>query len=151
MTEAIIIVPMTADHIPQVYALERVCFTAPWDLSAYMGELRNPSAFYLVALQDHHLLGYGGMWVVETNAHVVTLAVRPECRRHGLGRRLMDGLLAEARRRGAEEVTLEVRAGNTPAQGLYASMGFLAVARRRGYYPDNSEDALVMRLDLTRK
>ncbi|OPZ87923.1 MAG: ribosomal-protein-alanine N-acetyltransferase [bacterium ADurb.Bin429] len=81
----------------------------------------------------------------------MTLAVRPECRRHGLGRRLMDGLLAEARRRGAEEVTLEVRAGNTPAQGLYASMGFLAVARRRGYYPDNSEDALVMRLDLTRK
>jgi len=81
---------------------------------------------------------------------VVTLAVRPECRRQGLGRRLMAELLAEARRRGADEVTLEVRAGNAPAQGLYAALGFQAVARRRGYYPDNNEDALVMRLDLRR-
>jgi ribosomal-protein-alanine N-acetyltransferase len=139
---------MTADHIPQVYALERLCFTAPWDLSAYMGELRNPTAYYLVALQDHHLLGYGGMWVVETNAHVVTLAVRPESRRHGLGRQMMAALLLEARRRGAAEVTLEVRASNLPAQQLYANLGFQVVARRRGYYPDNNEDALVMLLEL---
>lgn len=145
----ITIEPMHIDHIPQVYALERMCFTAPWDLSAYLGELRNPSAFYLVAMQGHHLLGYGGMWVVEENAHVVTLAVRPESRRHGLGRTLMDALVAEARRRGAKEMTLEVRAGNTPAQGLYSAMGFATVARRRGYYPDNNEDALVMLLELT--
>jgi ribosomal-protein-alanine N-acetyltransferase len=149
MTEpSITIEPMSIDHIPQVYALERVCFTAPWDLSAYLGELRNPSAYYLVAMEGHHLLGYGGMWVVEENAHVVTLAVRPDSRRGGLGRKLMDGLLAEARRRGAREVTLEVRAGNTPAQQLYTSMNFITVARRRGYYPDNNEDALVMLLEL---
>lgn len=150
MTETPITIElMTEEHIPQVYALERVCFTAPWDLSAYMGELRNPSAYYLVAMQAHHLLGYGGMWVVEENAHIVTLAVRPESRRLGLGRRLMVALLAVARQRGAVEVTLEVRAGNVAAQELYASMGFKAVARRRAYYPDNGEDGLVMLLDLT--
>jgi ribosomal-protein-alanine N-acetyltransferase len=88
------------------------------------------------------------MWVVETNAHVVTLAVRPESRRHGLGRQMMAALLLEARRRGAAEVTLEVRASNLPAQQLYANLGFQVVARRRGYYPDNNEDALVMLLEL---
>ncbi len=135
---------MTLDQVPQVYALERLCFTAPWDAAAYYGELRNPSAYYIVAHQGELVVGYGGMWVIEENAHVVTVAVRPETRRQGLGRRLMEALIAEARRRGALEMTLEVRVNNLPAQTLYRNMDFRVVGRRRDYYPDNGEDALVM-------
>ena len=139
---------MTYDDVLQVHALDRLCFSAPWDAMAYFRDLRNPSAYYLVAKEGDCVVGFGGMWVVTDEAHVVTLAVQPEYRRHGLGRRLMEGLVAEARRRGATVVTLEMRVRNYAAQHLYKTLGFRLIAYRRQYYPDNNEDAAVMELKL---
>ncbi|MHB9133491.1 MAG: ribosomal protein S18-alanine N-acetyltransferase [Armatimonadota bacterium] len=139
---------MTMADVAQVHRLECLCFPSPWDLEAYQGEIGNPSAYYVVAKQDELIIGFGGMWAVGEEAHVVTLAVDPEYRRHRLGRRLMEALMQEARRRGASLVTLEVRVGNRPALGLYASLGFHVVGYRRGYYPDNGEDAAVMAVEL---
>lgn len=146
--DLIIFARMTTEDVPQVHKLEHLCFSAPWDISAYYRDLRNPSAYYQVARQGTQIIGFGGMWVVEDEAHVVTLAVQPEYRCHGLGRRLMEGLLEEARRRGAMVVTLEVRVHNYSAQHLYKSLGFSTIAYRREYYPDNNEDAAVMELHL---
>ena len=140
------IAPMALSDVTQVYALERACFTAPWDMAAYYRELQNPAAFYLVAHSGGRLAGYGGMWAIGDEAHIVTLAVAREFRRHGIGRQLMDGLLAEARRREVIHLTLEVRVTNTPAQSLYLSLGFRIIGHRRRYYPDNGEDAAVMEL-----
>lgn len=140
------LLPMTREDIPRVHMLELLCFSLPWEMEAYYGEVENPSAYYLAAHADERIIGFGGMWAIADQAHVVTLAVHADYRRHGLGRRLLIGLLEEARRRGVKEVTLEVRAGNAPAQSLYLSMGFHTVATRRKYYPDNGEDALVMEL-----
>lgn len=146
--ETIRIEPMTVDDVPRVFELERACFPTPWDIDAYYGELRNPAAYYLVARTEAETVGFGGMWAVEDVAHVMTLAVDPAARRQGIGRQLLAGLLAEARRRGVTEVSLEVRVGNVPALGLYTSFGFRRVGVRKRYYPDNNEDAAVMVLEL---
>ncbi len=139
---------MTDKEVPEVHRLERLCFSLPWDIEAYFHEAANPYSYYQVAWVGEQMVGFGGMWAAGGEAHVVTLAVDPAYRRRGIGRILMDALLHEARRLDAQRVTLEVRAGNTPAQGLYLSLGFHTVARRRKYYPDNGEDALVMALVL---
>lgn len=137
---------MTAGDIPRVHELESICFSAPWDIEAYYGELTNPTALYLTASVAGRILGFGGMWAVRDEAHIVTLAVDPEYRRRGIARTLLHALLVQARVRGVTVVTLEVRVSNVAAQALYASFGFIPIARRRRYYPDNNEDALVMRL-----
>lgn len=139
---------MTMRDVPAVHALEEASFSCPWDIASYYRELQNPSAYYQVAFLDDQVVGFGGMWVVGDEAHVVTLAVDPAHRRHGIARRLMDALIYEAKQRGATRVTLEVRVHNTPAQNLYLSMGFRTIAFRREYYPDNNEDAAVMALEL---
>ncbi|MHB9025812.1 MAG: ribosomal protein S18-alanine N-acetyltransferase [Armatimonadota bacterium] len=146
--ELIRLEPMARSDVPQVYSLERLSFTTPWDVASYYTELANPNAYYLVARADSRIVGFGGMWVVGDEAHVVTLAVHPEVRRRGIGRRVMHALVREARRRGARTVTLEVRVGNEAAQQLYCALGFRAIAYRRNYYPDTGEDAAVMALEL---
>lgn len=140
---------MKIGDVPAVHELEVECFPSPWDISAYYRELQNPSAFYVVARKGERVAGFGGMWTVGDESHIVTLAVSQAFRRQGLGRRLLEVLLKEARRRHAVRVTLEVRVGNTAAQALYAAFGFRTVAFRREYYPDNNEDAAVMALEMT--
>jgi ribosomal-protein-alanine N-acetyltransferase len=144
--ESITITPMTEEDVPAVHALESLCFTSPWDITAYYRELENPSAVYRVALYGERLLGFGGMWAVDGEAHIVTLAVQPEFRRSGVGGKLLTVLLDEAHRLDVHSVTLEVRVGNVAARALYTSFGFTPLATRRNYYPDNGEDALVMGL-----
>jgi ribosomal-protein-alanine N-acetyltransferase len=139
---------MRHGDVLRVHAIEERCFSVPWAIDAYYGEVSNPSAYYLVAQLDDIIVGFGGMWVVEGEAHVVTLATLPEYRRQGIARALMDGLLAEARARRAWHITLEVRVGNEPAKALYTALGFRTIAVRRRYYPDNDEDAAVMALEL---
>jgi ribosomal-protein-alanine N-acetyltransferase len=146
LPDNLILLPMARADIPEIHLLEVISFSLPWEIEAYYGELANPSAFYLAAHAGERIIGFGGMWAVADQAHIVTLAVHPDYRRHGLGRRMLMGLLDEARRRTVTEITLEVRAGNAPAQALYQSAGFRTVAIRRHYYPDNGEDALVMEL-----
>ena len=140
----ITLAPMTAADIHRVYELEVMCFSSPWDIEDYLGELLNPSSYYQVARLGGEIVGFAGMWAIGDEAHIVTIAVDTAYRRRGIGRRLVAALLTECRARGGHRVTLEVRITNTPAQELYRSFGFQTIARRRDYYPDNGEDALVM-------
>jgi ribosomal-protein-alanine acetyltransferase len=115
----------------------------------------NVSAYYLVARlpvrawgagagHRGRLVGFAGAWIVMDEAHVTTIGVHPEYRRHGIGERLFAALLEEARERGVRRATLEVRESNRGAQALYARFGFMPIARRRRYYSDTDEDAIVM-------
>jgi len=131
----------TAD-IPAVSAMERVVFTDPWSENAFHEELAAAGRRYLVAEEGRALVGYGGLLVVEDDAHIVTLAVEEGVRGRGLGTRLMLRLAEEALRAGAAHLTLEVRVSNQPAQSLYRRFGFETVGLRRHYYRD--EDALIM-------
>jgi ribosomal-protein-alanine N-acetyltransferase len=127
--------------------IEVECFPTPWHESAYLTELANRSAHYIVACADSRIVGYAGMWIIMDEAHITTLGVARDCRGTKIGEQLLVRLLDEAMRRGARRATLEVRQSNAAAQSLYRKYGFVAAAIRRGYYTDNRENAVVMWID----
>ena len=140
--------PMRWWHVEACSTLERDLFPADaWSPETFWSELaRVPdSRHYLVALDaGGRVVGYAGLSALPPEADIQTLAVAPSGQGRGLGSRLLDALLAEAARRGATTVMLEVRADNEAALHLYGRRGFVPVARRRDYYAPGV-DAVVMR------
>jgi ribosomal-protein-alanine N-acetyltransferase len=135
-------------HIDEIMPIEDDLFGAErWTPSMFWNELAN-GHHYVVALDEHgRVAGYGGLAVQGGEAWVQNLGVRRDAQRRGIGRALLDALLAEAQRRGAGTVMLEVAVDNAPAQRLYAGYGFEPIGIRRGYYQPSNTDALVMRRD----
>jgi ribosomal-protein-alanine N-acetyltransferase len=128
-----------------------------WGYDAYKRELfKNPNAILLVARaseftsNDQNVLGFFAGWTVVDELHVNNLGTRPGHRRMGVGASLLESALEEGKLRGVAFVLLEVRASNEPAQSLYRKMGFHYIGRRRDYYRGPTEDALMMKLDLSR-
>jgi ribosomal-protein-alanine N-acetyltransferase len=141
--------PMRREDLAPVHALELVIFPTPWSLNSYEFELeRNPASEQWVIEQvfSKQVVAYSVCWILGDELHIANLAVAAEFRRQGLGRRLLEHMLHRAAADGLHSATLEVRAGNQAAQSLYTSFGFHEVARRKGYYRDNHEDALLMQL-----
>lgn len=140
----------SGDDLDAITALERTVFEEDaWSAESMRRELDDPNTRYLVAVDDERgtVLAYGGVLAPKggEQADIQTIAVAPFARERGLGRGLMHQLIAEARRRGASEVFLEVRADNAIAQALYTSLGFEAVGVRKRYYRGGI-DAVHMRL-----
>ena len=143
------IVPMHESHIAQIAALEKLCFSDPWSENSVRSELMNPLSLWLVAQDGGKVVGYVGSQSVAPEADVMNLAVAPEWRNKGIGRALMTALIAQLHSRGITALFLEVRVGNTPAQNLYRSLGFVEAGRRPKYYVNPTEDALILRKELT--
>jgi ribosomal-protein-alanine N-acetyltransferase len=159
---------MQLGDLRQVMAIERVSFPTPWPVSAYRHELtQNDLSTYVVLREQSDrpqedwarrvgrrlsraarrtlpVLGYGGFWMIVEEAHISTLAVHPEWQGRGLGELLLVALIEASMLCGAAEATLEVRVSNVIAQGLYRKHAFAQVGRRKGYYTDRNEDALIM-------
>jgi ribosomal-protein-alanine N-acetyltransferase len=131
-------------HIDEVLPIEDELFGAEkWSAAMFWNELAQRH-FYLVALDEEQVLGYAGLAVVDREeAWVQNIAVRRDAQRHGIGRSLLEALLAEAEGK-AGKVLLEVAVDNAPAQRLYATYDFEPVGLRRGYYQPSNTDALVM-------
>lgn len=134
--------PMLRSDIPAVSAIEAAVYSQPWSPRVFFDELAMANRTYLVADSSSGIVGYGGLLIVEDDAHITTIAVVPEARGHKLGVGLMLALVDAALARDARHLTLEVRLSNTPARALYERFGFKPVGRRKDYYID--EDALVM-------
>lgn len=139
-----IIRPMERADVNRVHEIECTCFRSPWSKLALAGELRNDVAHYLVMEEDGVILGYGGMWLLFEEAHVTNVAVMPDYRGQGRGRRLMLAMMRHAVKRGAEKMTLEVRESNTVAQKLYEGLDFEQNGFRPGYYSDTGEGAKLL-------
>ncbi len=151
VTLPIEIAPMVLADIPAAHEIEAKSFLTPWPAYALEQELTaNRLARYVVARSGSLVIGFGGLWLMVDEAHITTFAVRPEWRRRGVGRRMLVALLDAALEMGATRMTLEVRASNTGAQGLYAELGFMEAGRRVAYYADDGEDALIMSTPLLR-
>jgi len=133
---------MNRHDIPSVATLEQVVYDSPWSVRVFYDELALGNRRYIVAEEDGVVVGYGGMLIVENDAHITTLAVDPEARRQRLGTRLMIALIDAALEVAVGHVTLEVRMSNEGAQALYERFGFTPVGLRKNYYRD--EDALGM-------
>ena len=135
---------MNTLDIDGVLAVEQQAFTTPWSREGFVNEMSNELSYYLVLVEAGNIIGYAGMWLIVDEAHVTNVAILPEYRGRKLGEKLMAALLEHAKVRGATRMTLEVRASNEVAQGLYRKFGFTAQGRRRNYYTDTKEDALIM-------
>nr|WP_221936386.1 ribosomal protein S18-alanine N-acetyltransferase [Leucobacter aridicollis] len=140
----------TLADLDEVAALEADLFGSDaWSREIVREELAGDHRRYLVLVDEGGAIrGYAGLLVVGTDGDIQTIAVAPELRGGGHGRALMLELLAEAARRGARQVFLEVRADNPPARGLYASLGFAEIGVRPRYYQPEGIDAIVMQLQL---
>ena len=136
--------PMTRDDADAVSALEAKCFAMPWSREDFWRETRNELAEYIVGELDGQVVAYAGAWVSFNQAEVMHVAVAPELRGQGVGTILFGALIEALKRRGAKSVTLEVRPSNVAAIKLYENFGLRSVGRRKGYYLDNGEDALIM-------
>ena len=150
--------PMRAADLEAVLQIELASFHTPWTRQAFLHELeRNRVAGLWVARGERSgeaggaapVVGYLCLWAVADEVHVTNLAVDPAWRGEGVGRLLLGTLLARHRAIGARRAFLEVRPGNVEARRLYERLGFREVGRRRGYYVDTGEDALILeaRLD----
>ena len=131
--------------------LERLCFSRPWSRQALKEELTNPAACFLVGEEAGEVLGYAGMHCAAGECYVDNVAVFPEARRQGVGRKLMEALLQAAAARGGECLSLEVRPSNLEALALYRGLGFREVGRRRRFYDDPVEDGLLLTKDLEKE
>ena len=136
--------PIREDRIPLILEIERQVNTAAWSERSFRNELDHKHGIFLTAIEKGDVVGYGGVWLVVDEAHITTIAVEPAHQRLGIGQRLVIELLNAAREKGMTCATLEVRAGNEAAIQLYKKLGFEIAATRKGYYPDNKEDAVVM-------
>lgn len=137
--------PMRRRHLRAVQRIEQQVYPRPWSVGLFMSELgMGRSRVYLVARVDGIVVGYGGLMLVTGDGHVTTLAVDPAWHRRQLGTRILLALARGAIERGAEHLTLEVRASNQAAQDLYRAFGFAPAGIRKGYYAETKEDAIVM-------
>jgi len=139
------IVRATHKHISDITVIEKLSFAIPWSPESITQELtQNDAAVYFCAEVNGNAIGYGGMWQVLDEGHITNIAVHPEYRRSGVGNAIMEALLSEARIRGIKALTLEVRDSNFAAQALYKRHGFAPAGKRKSYYADNNEDAIIM-------
>ena len=139
------IVPMDPGHTGQIADLEKLCFTTPWSEKSVREELSNPLSLWLVAVDGDRTAGYIGSQTVLDETDMMNVAVDPAYRRQGIGRMLIEALIPLLKEKGSRCLTLEVRASNAPAIGLYTGLGFSQIGRRPGYYRGPREDALILR------
>lgn len=138
-----------ADEIAQI---EEKTFAMPWSRKDFWTEAINDNAVYVVGVLESafegtvnkKIVAYAGAWISFEEAQVTNVAVHPDYRGNGFGEKLFSALIDEVKLRGVTAITLEVRPSNEPAIKLYEKFGLRSVGRRKGYYLDNDEDALIM-------
>jgi ribosomal-protein-alanine acetyltransferase len=148
--------PANDSDVAAMVAIERASFSDPWTPAALASTLRYDHMRVLVAEERGELdrdgaggaVGYVVAMVAGQEAEIADLAVSPTARRRGIGRALLDRLLAELAATRVEAVFLEVRESNEGARALYESRGFRGIGRRRGYYRSPMEDALLLKREL---
>ncbi len=161
---------MRIEDVPQVVEVDRLSFPSPWPARSYAFEINDNASSHMLAVEENGggrhaggwrgmlqrlggqtppsalIVGYAGLWLIEGEAHVSTIAVHPHQRGRGLGEVLLSGMLMRAVTLGGDYSVLEVRVSNESAQALYRKYGYEVVGRRKNYYRDNGEDAFLMHL-----
>ncbi len=143
------VVPLEADRMEEAADLEQRCYPHPWSRALVRGEFQKDISARFGAILDTRLVAYCFTYIIPEEMHILNLAVAPECRGHGIARRVLCHSLVSGIHRGVRSVSLEVRPSNKSAISLYASLGFKRVAVRLNYYRDNGEDALLLERKLS--
>lgn len=140
-----IIETMNAAHVAQIAQLEKICFSDPWSEKSVASELNNPLALWLTAVEGERVTGYIGSQTVMDETDMMNVAVHPDFRRRGIAEALVNELVARLKSRESRSLTLEVRVSNLSAITLYEKLGFSQIGRRKNYYRNPREDALILR------
>lgn len=138
--------PMQRNQVEDVLKIEEQAYGEHhWSRDSFYGELSNNLAHYYCAFDlDGNLIGYAGSWQVIDEAHITTIAVKPELKRKKIGEALLNKIISDCYKNEIKYITLEVRASNLAAISLYEKYGFKSLGKRKGYYQNNNEDALIM-------
>jgi ribosomal-protein-alanine N-acetyltransferase len=139
----LVLAPMRTKDLAGVLRIEQASFDVPWSRRLFVEELVQRTRVYRVAWRGRRIVGFGGLMLVDDEAHVNNIAVDPDLVGRGIGRVILSDLARRALAREARHLTLEVRADNQSALALYARFGFAPVGVRPHYYP-GGEDALIM-------
>ncbi len=137
--------PASLADVDQLAELEQVCFSDPWTASGIRETIQVETARTFVAQESDKILGYVIARISGEEGEILDLAVHPEERRRGVGKRLLETISRALGESGVRELYLEVRESNRPAIELYRARGFRPVGLRAGYYRNPPEDALVLR------
>lgn len=140
---------MTERDIPDVMEIEKRSFISPWTRGMFAQTLESPVARNFVIIEGKSIIGYIIFYEAGLEIHIMNIAVHPGRRHQGVGLDMMQTIIEAARTNSVEECFLEVRETNFPAQCLYEKLGFKGIGRRKGYYSETNEDAIVMALSLT--
>ncbi|GAB4346891.1 MAG: ribosomal protein S18-alanine N-acetyltransferase [Candidatus Abyssubacteria bacterium] len=135
---------LSVSHLPEVLEIERLSFKTPWSRFAFMHEIEFERSVFKVLKLKGKVVGYGGFWHILDEIHISNIAIHPDYRQQGLGKKLLAHLLHEAAAKGAEKASLEVRRSNIAARHMYERFGFRVAAVRKNYYVPEGEDALIM-------
>lgn len=139
------IIRMNESHVPQIAALEKLCFSDAWSEKSIASELTNKLSLWLVAVDGDTVAGYIGSQTVLGWADMMNLCVAPDYRRRGIGEKLTAELEHQLKENDVTCLSLEVRVSNAPAIALYEKLGFQQVGKRPRYYEKPREDALILR------
>lgn len=135
-------------HLIAVEKIERRSFSEPWSTLSFQQSLYDSGCLFLVAEEGKEFLGYAIGWIVVDELHIGNLAVHPQKRGEGIGKRLLAALISQGMEKGCKMVTLELRESNQVAFNLYTEEGFKPVGIMRDYYRHPKEDAIVMMKEL---
>ena len=138
------IVRLQKEHCEILAELEKLCFSRPWSQKSIEDQVNNPHAFFVTAVDEEKILGYGGMHCSRGECYIDNIAVFGHHRKKGVGTAIVEALIREAQRRNSEFISLEVRPSNQVAVRLYTRLGFVEEGRRRNFYTDPTEDALIL-------
>ncbi len=145
------ILPMEAGHLDEVYRLEKMCFSDPWSKDSVRELLFHPHGKAYIAAAGNQVAGYIFLFFDSVEATVGNIAVAPAFRGYGIGEKLMQTIIDDAKQKGLQWITLEVRSRNIPAITLYQKLGFSIVGSRKNYYKNPTDDAHLMKLLLQGK
>ncbi len=140
-----VIVPMTSFHFDKIKEKLLEEYDSFWNPSVLESELSNPNSSYFVATTNETILGFGGIWKAVDDCHITDIVVKKDYRQNGIGSKLLEKLIQEAKQKNVKSLTLEVNANNIPAKKLYEKYGFKTLGVRKKYY-NNTDDAIIMTL-----
>lgn len=135
---------LKTEYLESLVSLENLCFKIPWSKKLFENDIKNPSAFYVLAICEKKVIGYCGLYKVLNEADITNLAVHPDFRRQGIAQRILSQIFEHCLQNKIKQITLEVRESNTNAINLYKKNGFIVVGKRKNYYSDNHETAILM-------
>ena len=132
------------EDVNGLYEVSSLSLKETWSLGSIEQELSNKFARYIVCKDGDKVIGFIGAWLIASEGQITNLAVHPDYRKKGIGKKLMKSLISSLKEEDCNAITLEVRESNTVAKNLYKNLGFLSEGIRKNFYEDNKEDANIM-------